>query len=91
MVFSATAKGETAVVDLGMLCPQEKEILTSYSSSIDVQEEAARLVLERQIDVASLVTHRLPLEQAPEAFALAARPAPGVLKVVVTMARSGAS
>jgi len=91
MVFSATAKGETAVLDLGTLCPAEKEILTSYSSSVDVQEEAARLVFEKRIDVASLVTHRLPLAQAPEAFALASRPAPGVLKVVVTMSGMGAA
>jgi L-iditol 2-dehydrogenase len=52
MVFAATSPGETAVVDLGALCSAEKEILTAYSSSVDVQELAARLVFERQIDVA---------------------------------------
>jgi L-iditol 2-dehydrogenase len=85
LVFSATSKGETAVVELGLLCVAEKEILTAYSSSVDLQDLAARLVFERQIDVASLVTHRFPLDRAPDAVALAARPQPGVLKVVVEM------
>lgn len=84
MVFAATSPGETAQVDLGALCAAEKQILTSYSSSADVQDLAARLVLEREIRVRELVTHRLPLEQAAQAVQLASRPAPGVLKVVVT-------
>ena len=83
MVFAATSPGELAEVDLGALCASEKEILTSYSASVDVQDLAARLVFSREIRVRELVTHRFPLERAPEAFALAARPGPGVLKVVL--------
>ena len=83
MVFAATSPGETAEVDLGALTASEKEILTSYSASIDLQDLAARLVFGREIRVRELVTHRFPLERAPEAFAVAARPAPGVLKVVL--------
>jgi L-iditol 2-dehydrogenase len=86
MVFSATSAGETAVVELGLLCLAEKEILTSYSSSSDVQDLSAQLVFGREIAVRPLVTHQLPLEQAREAIELAARPTPGVLKVVVRMA-----
>ncbi|MCU0242248.1 MAG: alcohol dehydrogenase catalytic domain-containing protein, partial [Vicinamibacteria bacterium] len=41
MVFSATSVGETAEVELGLLCTSEKQILTSYSSSVDIQELAA--------------------------------------------------
>lgn len=83
MVFAATSPGETAEIDLGALCVSEKEILTSYSASVDVQDLAARLVFSREVRVRELVTHRFPLEQAAEAFALAARPGPGVLKVVL--------
>jgi L-iditol 2-dehydrogenase len=83
MVFAATSPGEIAEVDLGALCALEKEILTSYSASIDVQDLAARLVFGREVRVRELVTHRFPIERAPEAFALAARPSPGVLKVVL--------
>jgi L-iditol 2-dehydrogenase len=88
LVFAATAPGETVEVDLGALNPQEKDILFSYSSSADIQDLAARLVFERQIDVRCLVTHRFPLEESARAVELAARPAPGVLKVVVEMGRS---
>jgi len=83
MVFAATSPGETAEVDLGALTASEKEILTSYSASIELQDLAARLVFGREVRVRELVTHRFPLERAEEAFALAARPAPGVLKVVL--------
>jgi L-iditol 2-dehydrogenase len=83
MVFAATSPGEIAHLDLGALCASEKEILTSYSSSVDVQDLAARLVFGREVRVRELITHRFPLEQAPQAVEVAARPAPGVLKVVL--------
>jgi len=85
MVFSATAPGETAVVDLGQLAVSEKQILTSYSASVDVQDLAAQLVFGRELRVRELISHRLPLAEAPRAVALASRPAAGVLKVVVEM------
>jgi L-iditol 2-dehydrogenase len=85
LVFAATAPGETVELDLGTLCPAEKDVLTSYSASVEVQELAARLVFERQVRVAELVTDRYPLERAAEAVARAARPAPGLLKVVLDM------
>jgi L-iditol 2-dehydrogenase len=83
IVFAATSPGEAAQVDLGALCASEKEILTSYSSSVDVQDLAARLVFGREIRVRELITHRFPLQEAPRAIEVAARPAPGVLKVVL--------
>jgi L-iditol 2-dehydrogenase len=85
LVFAATAPGETAEVDLGALTVSEKDVLTSYSASVDVQDLAAELVFSRQVRVAELVTHRFALGDAPQAVELAARPAPGVLKVVVDM------
>jgi L-iditol 2-dehydrogenase len=91
MVFSATSAGETAVVELGLLCMAEKEILTSYSSSADIQDLSAQLVFGREIQVRPLVTHQIPLARAKEAIALAAHPTPGVLKVVVRMTEPLAS
>jgi L-iditol 2-dehydrogenase len=87
VVFAATAPGDTVEVDMGAQNPQEKDILFSYSSSAELQDLSARLVFERQIDVRSLVTHRFPLPEAAKAIATAARPGPGVLKVVVEMNR----
>jgi L-iditol 2-dehydrogenase len=83
MMFAATSPGETAELDLGALCAAEKEILTSYSASIDVQDLAAQLIFGREIRVRELVTHRFPLSAAAEAVDTASRPAPGVLKVVL--------
>jgi L-iditol 2-dehydrogenase len=83
--FAATSRGETAEVDLGVLTTSEKDILTAYSSSIHVQDEAARLVFGREIRVRELVSHRLPISRALEAFALAMRPGLGTLKVVLGM------
>jgi L-iditol 2-dehydrogenase len=83
IVFAATSPGETARLDLGALCAAEKEILTSYSASVEVQDLAARLVFTREVRVKELVSHVIPLDQAPRAVSLASRPAPGVLKVVL--------
>ncbi len=83
MVFAATSPGEAATVDLGALCAAEKELLTSYSASVEVQDLAAQLVFGREIRVEELITHRFPLEEAPRAVEVASRPAPGVLKVVL--------
>jgi L-iditol 2-dehydrogenase len=83
MVFAATSPGETVEVDIGALCAAEKEIFTSYSASVDLQDLAARLVFGREIRVRELITHRLPLDEAARAVELASRPAAGVLKVVL--------
>ena len=91
IVFAATSPGETAEVDLGALCAAEKELLTSYSASVDVQDLAARLVFGREVRVRDLITHRFPLEQAAQALKVAAHPAPGTLKVMLEPdAREGA-
>lgn len=84
--FAATSRGETAVVDLGLLTSAEKDLLSAYSSSIEVQEEAAELVFSRRVRVRELVSHRLPMERALEAFDLALRPRRGTLKVVLERA-----
>ena len=83
MMFVATSPGETVELDVGSLGAAEKEILTSYSASVDVQDLAAQLVFGREVRVRELVTHRLPLLDAARAVELASRPAPGVLKVVL--------
>jgi len=83
MVFSATSPGETAELDLGRLCTSEKEILTSYSASVELQDLAAELVFKREVRVRELITHRFPLARAGGAFTLAAQPAAGVLKVMI--------
>ena len=62
---------------------EEKEILGSYSASVDDQVESAALVFERRIPVREMVSHRFPLDRIAEALELAARPADNTLKVVI--------
>jgi L-iditol 2-dehydrogenase len=63
---------------------EEKEILGSYSASVEDQEESAALVFERRLPVRELISDRFPLERIAEALELAARPADNTLKVVIT-------
>ena len=62
---------------------EEKEILGSYSASVDDQAESATLVFERRLPVRELISHRFPLEQIAEALELAAHPKDNTLKVVI--------
>ena len=63
---------------------EEKEILGSYSASIDDQQESAALVFNRSLPVRDLISHRFPLENIAPRVSLAARPADDTLKVVIT-------
>ncbi|HKV27639.1 MAG TPA: alcohol dehydrogenase catalytic domain-containing protein [Candidatus Acidoferrales bacterium] len=63
---------------------EEKEILGSYSASITEQEEYARIVFERRLPLAQLVSNRFPTERIAEALQLAAHPADSTLKVVIS-------
>jgi len=63
---------------------EEKEILGSYSASVDDQEEAAALVFERRLPVRDLISDRFPLERIADAIELAAHPQDTTLKVVIT-------
>jgi L-iditol 2-dehydrogenase len=64
----------------------EKEILGSYSAAVDIQDEAAKLVLQRKLPVMEIVTHRFPLDRIQEALELAARPTAESLKILITHA-----
>jgi L-iditol 2-dehydrogenase len=83
--FAATSPGERVEMDLGALSAAEKDVVSSYSASVDVQDLAAQLVFSRQVRVAELITHRFALAEAPQAVALASRPGPGVMKVMLEM------
>ncbi len=83
--FAATSPGETAEVDFGLLTTSEKQILTAYSSSIELQARAAALVFERHVRVCELVSDRVPMARALDAFRVAMQPEARTLKVVLQM------
>jgi len=63
---------------------EEKEILGSYSASVEDQEESADLVFKRRLPVRELISHRFPLEDIAKALDLAAHPSGDTFKVMVT-------
>ncbi|MDE3109942.1 MAG: alcohol dehydrogenase catalytic domain-containing protein [Acidobacteriota bacterium] len=62
---------------------EEREILGSYSASVDDQAESAALVFERRLPVRDTVSHRFPLERIAEALDLAAHPKGDTLKILI--------
>ena len=63
---------------------EEKEVLGSYSASVDEQTESAQLVFSRRLPLRDMISHRFPLEGISEALELAAHPKHDTLKVVIT-------
>ncbi|MDH7568970.1 MAG: alcohol dehydrogenase catalytic domain-containing protein [Armatimonadota bacterium] len=85
LLFAHTRLGEAVEVDAGSICAEEKDLIGSYSSSIELNAEVERIVFDREIEVRSLITHRYPLRQTPEAIARAASPSGDSLKVLVVV------
>ncbi len=87
LLFANTRRGILTPVDLASVCVDEKDILGSYSADVTIQEEVARLVFARRLDVRQLITHCFSLQKAIDAIALAAKPAPDALKVMICPGR----
>jgi L-iditol 2-dehydrogenase len=83
--FSATSRGETYQVDLGALAAAEKQIVSVYSASVDVQKEAADLVFKERVRLQPLLTNFFPLMRVNEAIDLFRRPAVTTLKIAIDM------
>jgi L-iditol 2-dehydrogenase len=93
LLFAQTQHGE-ATIDPAVICVDEKTLLGSYSASVDIQDEALRLVFEgygQGYDLSRLVSHRFPLSEAVEALALASEPKATSMKIMIegTPARIG--
>ena len=82
MLFAQTARGE-ATIDPAAVCVDEKTLMGSYSASVELQDESARLVFSGDIDFAGLISHRFPLTEAVQALHLAANPQPDSMKIVI--------
>jgi L-iditol 2-dehydrogenase len=72
-----------STLDFSFICLDEKDLIGSYSSDFMLQDEVARLVFSRRLDVRRLMTHYFPLVETARAVVLAAQPTPGSLKVMV--------
>jgi L-iditol 2-dehydrogenase len=82
LLFAQTQRSE-AVIDPSAVCVDEKSLLGSYSASVDLQAESAKFVLNREMDLEALYSHRFPLGQAVAALELAAHPQPETMKIAI--------
>jgi len=71
-------------LDLASVCLDEKDLIGSYSSDFTIQDEVAKLVFSRKLDVRRLITHRFPLDRTAAAVQMAANPRPDSLKIIVS-------
>jgi L-iditol 2-dehydrogenase len=82
LLFAQTQHGE-AVIDPAAICVDEKALVGSYSASVDLQEEAVSFVLNREMDLERLISHRFPLSESTQALDLAAHPQPSSMKIMI--------
>jgi L-iditol 2-dehydrogenase len=86
MLFASTQHGETPF-DPAAVCMDEKTLMGSYSSSVTINDEVARLVFEGyrdgSFDLTRLISHRFALEDAAAAIDLASHPQAGSMKIVI--------
>ncbi|MGB0115307.1 MAG: zinc-dependent dehydrogenase [Terriglobales bacterium] len=89
LLFAQTVRGEVTI-DPAAVCVDEKALLGSYSASMELQEESVRFVMNREMDVERLISHRFPLASGVEALQLAAHPRPDSMKIVIQPGSNGA-
>ena len=82
LLFAQTARGE-ATIDPASICVDEKTLLGSYSASVELQEDSVNFVMNGEIDLQRLISHRFPLSRSVEALRLAAHPQPDSMKIVI--------
>jgi len=82
LLFAQTARGEV-MIDPATVCVDEKTLLGSYSASVELQEDSVRFVMDREMNLELLISHRFPLAGSVAALTLAACPQPDSMKVVI--------
>jgi len=82
LLFAQTQRGEV-VIDPAAICVDEKALLGSYSASVDLQDDSVQFVMNREMDLERLISHRFPLRDSARALELAANPQPASMKIVI--------
>jgi L-iditol 2-dehydrogenase len=82
LLFAQTVHSE-ATIDPASICVDEKTLLGSYSASVELQEDSVRFVMNREMDLEHLISHRFSLASSVEALNLAAHPQPDSMKIVI--------
>jgi len=84
ILFAHTRQAQEFCFDAGQVGVAEKQILGSYSSSIELNDEVRALLADENFPGRYLVTHTFPLEEINLALDLARTPRAGSLKVAVS-------
>jgi L-iditol 2-dehydrogenase len=83
LLFSQTSSKERVDISGADICVGERMLMGSYSASVNLQKESARLVFSDELPLDELISHRLPLNEIRSGFEIARRPDNQTLKVVV--------
>jgi L-iditol 2-dehydrogenase len=83
MLFGVPPKGSQMSYDVSKLYSSEHSIIPSYAASEIETNEALKLIAEKQVDMASLITHRFDIAKAADAVKCA-HEAKDAMKVIVT-------
>jgi L-iditol 2-dehydrogenase len=71
LLFGAPKKNSRASIDTARFFLNGTKLVTSYAATETETAEAMKLLSDGTVEVMDLITHRFPLEQTEEAFAVA--------------------
>ena len=83
LLFAQTSDKERIELSGADICVGERVLLGSYSASVDLQKESARLVFSGDLRVEELISDRIPLDEFERGVALALHPDAKSLKIIV--------
>ncbi len=83
LLFAQTSDKERIELSGADICVGERVLLGSYSASVDLQKESARLVFSGELRLDELISHRLPLGEFRRGIELALHPDAKSLKIIV--------
>jgi L-iditol 2-dehydrogenase len=82
LLFAQTVRGD-ANMDPASICVDEKTLLGSYSSSVELQDESVQFVMNSKMNLEGLISHRFDLSSSVQALNLAAHPKPDSMKIMI--------
>ena len=83
LLFAQTSDKERIELSGADICVGERVLLGSYSASVELQKESARMVFSGELRVEELISHRLPLGEFERGIGLALHPDAKSLKIIV--------
>ncbi len=83
MLFAQTSTKEKFTLNGKVICAEDRTVFGSYSASVDLQAESARVVWDKSFPVEELISHHLTLDEFGRGMDLARNPQNGSLKLIV--------